>query len=81
MIDEVYTFGLVVIIFSSKYDERISIPTCSQPAKKSPVPTEAFKRIYFSCSVSLNTFCRTSIDAGDCLRRSWIDEFVTMALP
>jgi hypothetical protein len=79
--DEIYTFGFVVIIFSSKYEESISIPTCSHPAKNNPVPTEALRRIYFSCSVSLNTFCKTSIDAGDCLRSSWIDEFVTIAFP
>ncbi len=71
----------MVIIFSSKYEERISIPTCSHPAKQSPVPTEAFSSIYFSCSVSLNTFCSTSIEAGDCLRSSCMEEFVTIALP
>gem|GEM_PF-2396957 len=31
--------------------------------------------------MSLNTFCSTSIDAGDCLSNSWIDELVTIALP
>jgi hypothetical protein len=36
------------MVFSSKYDERISIPTCSPQAKNNPVPTDAFKRIYFS---------------------------------
>ena len=56
--------------FSSKYDAKISIPTCSPPAKNNPVPTEAFNKIYFSCSVSLKIHCSTSIEAGDCLRSS-----------
>ncbi len=69
------------MIFSSKYDASIWIPTCSPLAKKSHVPTEALRRIYFSCSVSLNISWRTSIEAGDCLRRSCIEEFVTIAFP
>lgn len=57
------------------------MPTCSPLAKKSHVPTEAFRRIYFSCSVNLKISWSISIDAGDCLRRSWMDELVTMAFP
>ena len=65
--------------FSSKYDARTWIQTCSVHAKNRPCHTDACSKIYFSCSVNLNTFWSTSIDAGDCFRRSCIEELVTIA--
>ena len=73
--------GSEVIIWSSVYEAMIFIATCFSPAKNIPSPTSDSKSKYFSSSVRLKVCWSLSIDVGDCLRRTWIEEFVIIGTP
>src|SRR3989344_8918491 len=73
--------GSDVMIWSSVYEAMTLMATCLRPAKKIPSPTSDSSRRYFSSSLKLNVFWSFSMLEGDCFKRIWIDEFVTMGAP
>src|SRR3989344_2984543 len=73
--------GSDVMIWSSVYEAMTLMATCLRPAKKIPSPTSDSSRRYFSSSLKLNVFWTLSIDVGDCLRRSWMEELVSIGTP
>src|SRR6185369_17707365 len=73
--------GSDVMIWSSVYEAMILMATCLSPTKNMPSPTSDSKRRYFSSSVRLNTCCSLSIEEGDCLRSTWMEELVMIGRP